>query len=221
MGDWLGLSTPDERPVHEVNLPRTFAMGQYEMNFAKYDTFAQATGRKLPPDEGWGRGHRPVINVSWDDAKAYAQWLSEQTGKRYRLPPEAEWEFAARSGGKEEVWAGTSEEGQVGSYAVYRGNSDGKTAEVGSKFPNGLGLYDMSGNVWEWVDDCWHGGYKDAPDDGAPWLEAGGGECGRHMIWGGAWDYYNPENLRSSIRDGGATDFREFFLGFRLAQDIP
>ncbi|HSF11177.1 MAG TPA: SUMF1/EgtB/PvdO family nonheme iron enzyme [Nitrospirales bacterium] len=217
MGDWPGRGDEDERPVHEVRLPRTFAMGQYEVTFAEYDHFARATGRILPDDEGWGRGHRPVINVSWEDAKAYAQWLSEQTRKGYRLPTEAEWEFAARSGGKEEVWAGTSEERQVRNYAVYQGD---KTAEVGNKQPNGLGLYDMSGNVWEWVEDCWHGSYQGAPTNGAPWLEADGGDCGRRVIRGGSWDDV-PVNLRTSFRIGGPTVSRYNFVGFRLAQDIP
>lgn len=217
MGDWTGRGQDDERPVHEVRFPRAFAMGQYEVTFAEYDTFAKATGRKLPRDEGWGRGQRPVINVSWDDAKAYAQWLSQQTGKRYRLPTEAEWEFAARSGGKQEIWAGTSEESQLGNYAVYFKYQ--KMAEVGSKEPNGLGLYDMSGNVWEWVEDCWHGTHEGAPPDGRAWVKAGLNFCGQRVIRGNSW-FGEPVHLRSSSRSGLPADTRNHFGGFRLAQDI-
>jgi formylglycine-generating enzyme required for sulfatase activity len=104
-------------PVLHVRIMRPFAIGQYEVTFEEYDRFARSTGRELPHDEGWGRGQRPVINVSWDDAVQYEKWLSAQTGKGYRLPSEAEWEYAARSRGKEERWSGTSREQELGQYA--------------------------------------------------------------------------------------------------------
>src|SRR5262249_18280775 len=109
-----------ERPVHTVQINRPFAMGRYEVTFEEYDRFASATGFELPDDTGWGRGQRPVINVSWSDAVEYAKWLSAQTSKHYRLPTEAEWEFAARSGGKKERWAGTSREEELVEYAWYK-----------------------------------------------------------------------------------------------------
>ena len=147
----------------------------------------------------------------------YIKWLSIQTGKRYRLPTEAEWEYAARSGGKDEIWAGTSDENELDRYAVFRKQ---QTEPVGSRMPNGLGLYDMSGNVWEWVEDCWHGGYNSAPEDGSAWLEAGGGNCGRRVFRGGSWNG-RPGYLRSSYRDRGDVVYRDDVIGFRLAQDLP
>jgi len=209
----------DERPVHDVRFTKPFAMAQYETTFEEYDRFAEATGRELPDDAGFGRGRRPVINVSWEDAKDYAQWLSQRTGKQYRLPTEAEWEYAARSGGKNDLWAGTSEKRQLADYAVFSANSQGRTAPIGGKKPNGLGLYDMSGNVWEWVEDCWHVSYQDAPKDGRAWGEAGGGDCGRRVIRGGAWND-DPMNLRALDRFWYFADNQPNGIGFRLAQDI-
>jgi formylglycine-generating enzyme required for sulfatase activity len=157
-----------------------------------------------------------VIHVSWNEAVEYAKRLSAQTGKSYRLPTEAEWEYAERSGGEDDIWDGTSDEMQLAEYAVFRKS---QTETVGSRKPNGLGLYDMSGNVWEWVEDCWHPNYTGAPTDGSAWLEAGGGHCGQRVVRGGSW-YDFPVLLRSSFRLGYLADTRYNFLGFRLAQDI-
>ncbi|RMD68212.1 MAG: PEGA domain-containing protein, partial [Gammaproteobacteria bacterium] len=141
----------DEGPQHRVSIARPFAIGRYEVTFEEYDRFCEATGRRRPDDNGWGRGKRPVINVSWHDAKAYARWLSKQTGKRYRLPSEAEWEYAARAGTSTRYWWGD----RVGhGHANCDGCGswwDGKeTAPVGFFDPNPWGLYDTAGNVWEW-----------------------------------------------------------------------
>jgi formylglycine-generating enzyme required for sulfatase activity len=217
------MGSPDEgdkgeRPAHEVRFTKPFAMARYETTFEEYDRFAQATGRKLPDDAGFGRDRRPVINVSWKDAKDYAQWLSQKTGKQYRLPTESEWEYAARAGGTDE-WSETSPQEQLTAYAVYSANSQNRTAPVGSKKPNRLGLYDMSGNVWEWVEDCLHINYKDAPKDGSAWGAAGGGDCGQRVARGGSW-LNLPGSLRASYRYRGDADFRFFTIGFRLAQDI-
>ena len=125
----------DDQPVRDVKFQKAFKLSKYEVTFDEYDRFALATGRKLPSDVGWGRGRRPVINVSWEEAEAYAKWLSDQTRKSYRLPTEAEWEYAARSGGKDEIWAGTSDQKQLPEYAVF-GKTTG-TEPVGSKKPNG------------------------------------------------------------------------------------
>ena len=170
-----------------------------------------------------GRGLRPVINVSWDEAKAYARWLSKETGKRYRLPSESEWEYAARSEGKDDLWAGTSDEEQLKLYAVYNENSQGRTATVGpdqGRKPKAIGLYDMSGNVFEWVEDCWHGHYEHAPTDGAAWLETDGGDYQGRVGRGGSW-LSGPGDLRASNRFWyGAVD-RYVNIGFRLVQYIP
>ncbi len=220
-GDVEELGEAWRNPVREVTI-QPFAMGKYEVTFEEYDRFAIATNRKLPKDQGWGRGQRPVINVSWEDAKAYAAWMSGETGKRYRLPTESEWEYAARSGHKQEAWAGTSDESQLGEYAVYAGNSGKRTAEVGEdkgRKPNNFGLYDMSGNVDEWVEDCVHGNYTSAPGDGSAWLKTNGGDCLLRVFRGGSW-YSEPETLRTSNRLWYSTFTHLRVLGFRLAQDL-
>jgi formylglycine-generating enzyme required for sulfatase activity len=217
MGSAEGEGYADERPRHEVRIARPFGMGRYPVTFEEYDAFAKATKRDLPGDQGWGRGRRPVIIVSWGNAVAYAQWLSEQTGRRYRLPSEAEWEYAARAGSQTR-WSFGNEEGELGKYAWYSENSGRQTHPVGKKEPNPWGLYDVHGNVWEWVQDCWHESCQGAPNDGNAWLEAGGGNCGRRVVRGGSW-YDDPGTLRSATRTRLETVARISDLGFRLAQD--
>ncbi|MDR4469808.1 MAG: SUMF1/EgtB/PvdO family nonheme iron enzyme [Nitrospira sp.] len=212
-----GGTEENATPSHLVQFTRPFAIARHETTFDEYDRFAQATGRPLPKDRGWGRGSRPVINVSWEDANAYAQWLSQQTGERYRLPTEAEWEYAARSGGNDQTWAGTSNMKQLKDYAVYASN---RTEPVGSKQPNRLGLNDMSGNVWEWVEDCWHEKYDGAPPNGSAWIATNGGDCTRRVLRGGSWDN-NPEYLRTLRRLSDNADFRYNSIGFRLVQELP
>lgn len=198
-GDMHRRGGPEEQPVHAVTI-RPFAIGRFDVTFEEYDRFAIASGRTWLSDYGWGRRNRPLVNVSWEEAEDYAKWLSQRTGKQYRLPTEAEWEYASRNAGNQDIWAGTSDEKQLDDYAVHLGNSDTRTAPVGDKKPNGLGVYDMSGNVWEWVQDCWHGDYRGAPTDGSAWLHADGGQCSRHVIRGGSWAN-EPEFLRSSNRN--------------------
>lgn len=221
-GDTQGRGEADEKPIREVRV-KSFAMGKFEVTFEEYDRFALATGRRVPEDQGWGRGRQPVINVSWQDAKAYADWLSIQTKQRYRLPTESEWEYAARIEGKDDLWAGTSDEDQLKNYAVYNANSQNRTAPVGTdpeRKPNDRGLFDMSGNVFEWVEDCVHGNYNEAPKDGTAWLEANGGNCQMRVVRGGSWGD-GPGVLRVSDRVWNCADFRDFVIGFRLAQDLP
>ena len=201
-----------EKPIHQVTLP-DFFIGQYPVTFDEYDAFCAATQREKPADNGWGRGKRPVINVSWNDATAYCEWLSKSTGKSYRLPSEAEWEYAARGGAfsKGFEYAGSNNLDEV---RWYGSNSDSKTHPVGEKKPNELGLYDLSGNVWEWCGDWFHDSYKGAPTDGNAWLSPEGSS---RVIRGGSWGVY-PQYYRVAFRGSYAPGVRSSDGGFRLAR---
>ncbi len=213
------LADSDERPRHWVNI-KPFAMGQYEVTFDEYDTFAVATDRRLPHDRGWGRGLRPVINVSWDDAKAYAAWLSEKTGERYRLPSESEWEYVSRGGTDTQYWWGDDIGAGNANCADCGSEWDGEsTAPVGSFSPNAFGVYDTSGNVWEWVEDCWHPSYVSAPEDGAAWLAEQGGNCSFRVLRSGSW-LDSPSVLRSAGRNWTAAAGAFNVVGFRLARTL-
>jgi Sulfatase-modifying factor enzyme 1/FG-GAP repeat len=193
---------------------------RYPITFEEYDRFASATGRPSPNDQGWGRGRQPAINVSWDDAVEYARWLSEQAGNRYRLPTEAEWEYAARAGTGTDYWWDTEMKSGMANCEGSGSRWDGKqTSPVGSFQPNPFGLYDTAGNVWEWVEDCWHENYKGAPTDGSAWLELYGGDCGQRVMRGGSWSNV-PVNLRASIRNRNYAVDCNSNIGFRLAQLI-
>ena len=207
----------DEQPVHAVTIAKRFALGKHEVTFEAYDAFATATGRSEPSDSGWGRGKRPVINVSWDDATAYAVWLSQQTGKTYRLPTEAEWEYAARAGSTTKYPWGE----EVG---LNNANCDGcgsqwakkQTAPVGSFAANAFGLHDMHGNVWEWVQDCYHSSYEGAPAYGAAREQC---DSSSRVLRGGSWDD-SPARMRSADRTRTSASSTYYYLGFRLAQDL-
>ncbi len=207
----------DDDDFIEVVTLNAFMLSQHEVTFEEYDRFAIDQGRELPNDQGWGRGRRPVINVSWDHAKAYATWLAEQTGQPYRLPTESEWEYAARGGTKQENFAGTNDQSKLAEFAVYRENSGKRTAEVGSKQGNSFGMHDMTGNVWEWVDDCWHESYEGAQTDGRTWLKEQSGDCSQRVVRGGSW-IGDPGTLWASSRGRLTSDYRNLTLGFRLAQ---
>ena len=206
----------DEKPVHEVKID-SFTLSKYEVTFKAYDAFTDATGRERADDEGWGRGLRPVINVSWYDAMAYTEWLSGQTGDRYRLPTEAEWEYAARAGTTTAYsWGdsiGRNRANCRGCASLWGGE---KTALVGSFKANGWGLYDMHGDVWEWVQDCWNANYEGAPTDGTAWLS---GDCDRRVMRGGSWSH-GPRDLRSANRVRYSTGFRYNDNGFRIARSF-
>lgn len=166
--------------MHKVNIVKPFAIGRYEVTFEEYDRFATATGRQLPGDKDWGRNRRPVLNVSWNDAMDYAEWLSQQTAKRYRLPTEAEWEFAARAGTETKYWWGNEMKSRMANCSDKANYMDAfrmPPSPVGSFSPNPFGLYDTAGNVWEWVQDCWHENYYGAPGNGTAWKDEGGGDA--------------------------------------------
>ena len=220
MGDIQGKHGKDELPVHEVKIQRPFAASRYEITFDQYDQFVKATGRELPDDEGFGRGRQPVIRVSWHDAVAYAKWLFQQTGKRYRLPTEAEWDYAARAGTDTAYWRGNEMKQGLDSCIGCGSQWDGKQAgPVGSFKPNSFGLYDTAGNVMEWVQDCWHESYKGAPSDGSAWEEKDGGDCGRRGLRGGH-ARRAQDQMRSSFRMWNRPNAGLRGVGFRLIREI-
>ncbi|OQW38839.1 MAG: hypothetical protein A4S08_08725 [Proteobacteria bacterium SG_bin4] len=209
-----------EGPQREVAINYAFEIGKYEVTFDEYDAFANDTQRQLPSDAGWGRGKRPVINVSWNDAQDYVQWLSKQTGKKYRLPTEAEWEYAARAGTQTRYWWG-DDIGRNNAVCNDCGSEwDGQqAASVGSFKANMFGLHDTAGNVSEWTQDCRHGNFNNAPSDGSAWLEKDGGDCSSRVVRGGAW-FLKPQYLRSAYRNSTLTVAGSILKGFRIARDF-
>ena len=209
----------NEKPVHEVSIKQPFALSVHEVTFADWDACLAAggCGGHEPDDEGWGRGIRPVINVSRDDAQAYASWLSEQTGAAYRLPSEAEWGYAARAGTVTKYHWGNG-------IKANRANCDGcgspwdnrQTAPIGSFTPNAFGLHDVHGNVWELVEDCWNASYRGAPSDGSDWFW---GNCEMPVFRGGSW-LDVPRDLRVTSRNSYPTGLRSDVIGFRVARTL-
>ena len=208
-----------EKPVHAVRIDAPFALGRHEVTFAQWDACVSGGGCRgyRPADQGWGRGDRPVINVSWEDARGYASWLSRETGQAYRLPSEAEWEYAARAGTTTSYWWGN----EIGSnrancYGCGSRWDGDRTAPVGSFATSPWGLHDMHGNVWEWVEDCWNGSYPGAPVDGGAWLS---GDCSSRVLRGGFW-YDVPGLLRAAFRDWYTSGDRSYSVGFRVARTL-
>ena len=229
MGDLSGDGDDKEKPVHSVTVP-AFSMGKYEVTFAQWDACVAegGCGGYRPDDEGWGQGNRPVINVSWDDAQSFIDWLNSKTGGNFRLPTEAEWEYAARAGSTTKYHSSNAES-QLCRYAnhadtstdysnINKACSDGvgkRTATVGRYQPNSYGLHDMHGNVWEWVQDCWNDSYVGAPSDSSSWTS---GDCSLRVRRGGSW-YNGPSDVRSANRYRTSRSEHGNLIGFRLAQD--
>ena len=203
----------DEGPIRKVTIPRAFAAGVYAVTFEEWDACAAEGGCGYRPDDhGWGRGRRPVVGVSWEDAQAYINWLRWKTGEEYRLLSEAEWEYAARAGTRTRYSFGDE---IMPSDANYGGNI-GKTQPVGSYRANGFGLHDIHGNVWEWVRDCWNESYAGAPNNGGAWER---GDCSRRVLRGGSW-FNNPRVLRSASRFRVHSGSRYRSSGFRVARTL-
>jgi formylglycine-generating enzyme required for sulfatase activity len=206
-----------EKPEHRVVIANPFAIGRREITFEEWDLCFAAGGCKYRPDDhGWGRGNRPVIDVSWDDAKAFVAWLAQKTRKAYRLPSEAEWEYAARAGTNSPFWWGRASAGANANCEDCAGAPPRQTLPAGSFRPNGFGLFDVAGNVAEWVEDCWNDSYRGAPADGSAWIM---GQCRQRGLRGGS--FANKANLiRSAARFRYDQDVRYYANGFRVARDL-
>lgn len=215
--DMGSTAKPSEQPVHHVSIGKNFAIGRRDVTFAEWDTCVAASGCKFsPPDQGWGRGDRPVTNVSWDDAKEFLAWLSKTTGKPYRLPTEAEWEYAARGGSTTPYWWGKEAGSRRAQCAECGGGENGKTVPSGSFRPNAFGLYDTAGNAAEWVEDCWNPTYRGAPKDGSAWTN---GDCSLRVLRGGSFAD-KATAVRSSARFRYDEGVRYYANGFRVARDL-
>lgn len=162
-----------------------------------------------------GRGRRPAINLSWEDAQAFCRWLSEEAGAVYRLPSEAEWEFACRAGSTTRFSFG-DDESRLGEHAWFSGNAGGKTHPVGEQTPNAFGLFDTHGNVWEWCQDAWNESYAGAPSNGAAWMS---GDASRAALRGGSWIDI-PQGLRSAYRIRSLRAVRFSGIGFRVVRTL-
>ncbi len=206
----------NEGPQHKVTIAYSFAISRFEVTFDEWDTCVAFGGCAPVSDSDWGRGSRPVINVSWQDAQRYVAWFSKMTGQSYRLITEAEWEYAARAGTNTAYSWGD----EIGAMA----NCDGcgsqwdnkQTAPVGSFAPNAFGLHDMHGNVLEWVEDCYRNSYAGAPTDSSAVIDR---DCSSRVVRGGSWND-NPRALRSAYRGRNGTDGRNLNLGFRLGRTL-
>jgi formylglycine-generating enzyme required for sulfatase activity len=215
MGETTGdkFATDTERPSHGVALAHAFAVGRHPVTVGEYRAFAPAHAPIDEPD--W-----PVVNVSWEDARAYCAWLGHETGETFRLPTEAEWEYACRAGTRGAFATGdeiTPHEANFFYAEDGRRIGPGRRTPVGRYPPNAFGLHDLHGNVCEWVEDPWHSHYVGAPTDGSAWIT--GGDPARRVIRGGAWDYL-PRLLRCAWRDSLPLRHRRDNLGFRVARTL-
>ena len=223
------LTFDNESPAHRVTIIQPLAVGVNEVTFREWDACVSGGGCNgyQPGDEGWGRGNRPVIHVSWHDAQAYVRWLSETTGHHYRLLSESEWEYVARADGTGPFYTGTRVSTDLANYdgeepddvwgVGHVGKSRDQTVAVGSFAPNDFGLHDVHGNIFEWVQDCWHETYAGAPDDGNAWED--NSDCELRLLRGGAW-VFPSIFLRNTFRLPLGSLARTPFAGFRVARSL-
>jgi formylglycine-generating enzyme required for sulfatase activity len=202
----------NEGPQRDVALRAPLAVGRFEITFAEWDACVAARGcSHRPNDRGWGRGRQPAVDVSWEDAQQYVEWLRQHTGRRYRLLTEAEWEYAARAGTMTAFVTGNT----IGDAQANHGHKVNRPSPTGSYPPNRFGLHDMQGNVWEWVQDCLERTYANAPLDASEAVVTPG--CAWRAMRGGSWSNQAPF-LRSAMRYGVAADTRRDDTGFRVAR---
>jgi formylglycine-generating enzyme required for sulfatase activity len=205
-----------EKPVHRVAI-KAFAIGRREVTFEEWDQCTAAGNCFRADDRGQGRGERPVTDVSWRDVQAYIAWLSQKTGKKYRLPSEAEWEYAARGGTKTTFWWGRDVGNRFANCRDCGGGSQSQAITTGTFAANPFGLFDTAGNAAEWVEDCWNDTYRGAPKDGSAWST---GQCGQRVLRGGSFDS-QARYVRSAARFRYDADVRYYANGFRVARDLP
>lgn len=207
-----------EGPVTRVTIRAKFAIGRYPVTFGEWDQCVRDGACKhVPNDRGWGRGTGPVFYVSWNDTGEFLAWLNARSGKTYRLPSESEWEYAARAGTRTPFPWGNDVGHKMANCSGCSDDASDRATPVGSFPPNRFNLFDMHGNVWQWVADCWNASYAGAPGDGSPWLS---GECGKAVVRGGAWGLAQKD-IRSARRDGDNKNLRSGRRGFRIARDLP
>jgi len=210
-----GKGSSKEKPVHEVKIGYSFAVGKYEVTQAEWEDAAMGKN----PSKFKGR-LRPVESVSWEEAKSFVKQLSEQTGKEYRLLSESEWEYMARAGSTTEYPWGDEIDSSKAKYGAKDGSEEEGTVRVGYYSANAFGVHDTSGNVSEWVEDCWHKNYKGAPIDGSAWLSENEGNCEKRVERGGSYYDNTDVSTRSASRYRSTASVRSVVQGFRIARTL-
>ncbi len=209
----------NERPAHQVTIAKPFAMGVYEVTFDEWQAcFDEGGCARVPDDHKWGKGRRPVMNITWFETQPFMAWLSKKTGHTYRLPTEAEWEYAARGGTTTEFWWGDEVGKNLGNCRDCQSQWSKKgSAPVGSFAANPFGLYDVHGNEWEWMADCWFPNHEGAPADGSVRLEE---NCRYRTMRSGSW-YYFSKNIRSAWRFRNDARVKSYGIGMRVLRELP